>query len=172
MHLDMTVEQRQSRLVGANGHRTSYTPQIFVSGVDVPGWGGSAEAEIRRIGAQPATARLTLRATLAQAGVLAIDVEATARQSTPALYLALTEDGLVSAVAAGENRGATLRHDYVVRRLLGPLPLSGGKLAEHVTVPLDPAWRLDRLGAAAFVEDTASGRVLQALSTSPCSLGR
>jgi hypothetical protein len=163
---------RQSRLVGANGHRTSYTPQIFVSGIDARRYG--AEEEIRRIDAQPAAARITLRTALARPDTLAIDAEATmATDSTraAALYLAVTEDGLVSSVAAGENRGATLRQDYVVRRLLGPLALRDGRLAEHVTVPVDSAWRLDRLGVAAFVEDAAGGRVLQAVSTASCRPG-
>jgi len=166
---------RQSRLVALGGRHTSYTPQIFVSGRDVRSWSGGAEAEIRRLDAQPAAARITLRAALVRPNALAIDAEAaaSARDSTRelALFVATTENGLVSSVAAGENRGATLHHDYVVRRLLGPLALNNGKLTKHLTVPLDPAWRLDQLGIAAFVEDAANGRVLQAVSTASCRLG-
>jgi hypothetical protein len=165
---------RQSRLVAANGHHTSYTPQIFVAGVDVPAWhAGDAEAEIRRIEAQPAAAHITLRTT-ASADSLTIDAEAATLDPSraTAFHIAITESGLISTVAAGENRGATLRHDYVLRRLLSALPLKAGRLAERVAIPLDPAWRFDRLDIAAFVDDDATGRVLQAVHIAPCVLDR
>jgi len=59
-----------------------------------------------------------------------------------ALHVAVTESGLVSKAMRGENSGATLAHDHVVRTWIGPIRLAD---------------------AAAFVQDERSGSVLQAL---------
>lgn len=45
----------------------------------------------------------------------------TAVHSTLA-YVVVYENNLVTEVAAGENRGKRLRHDFVVRELYGLLP--------------------------------------------------
>lgn len=64
---------------------------------------------------------------------------------------------------AGENAQRTLRHDYVVRSLAGPLEPNA---ARH-RFPLQPGWKAADLGVAAFLLD-AQGRTLQALARSGC----
>ena len=45
-------------------------------------------------------------------------------------YFAVVENNLSRDVEAGENDGEQLRHDYVVRELLGPYSQSGFRVAE------------------------------------------
>lgn len=162
--------QRHSWLVGVNGHRTVFTPHFFVSGVEARAWARGLDAEIRRVNQMPAAAHVAVSASMPRPGVLTISSEAkTAGTSEGAsLFLAVTESKLASAVRAGENRGSVLRHDHVVRALIGPLAMSGGKLAERREVILEPGWQTARLGVVAFVQDGRNGRVLQAAN---CALG-
>jgi hypothetical protein len=73
------------------------------------------------------------------------------------MYLALAEDGLANAITGGENRGATLAHDHVVRAFAGPFPL--GHADADLEVPAGV--RRDHAHAVAFVQDERSGDVVQ-----------
>jgi hypothetical protein len=84
-------------------------------------------------------------------------------------WLAVYEHDLQSQVRAGENLGKTLRHDYVVRRLIGPLkPDRTGHLSLRRQIPLEADWKRPDLGIVAFVQDRKSGEVLQALQRHAC----
>ena len=92
--------------------------------------------------------------------------DANAKQ--PQAFLALYESRLSTEVKAGENRGSTLKHNHVVRRWIGPIPLKeAGMLAR--TLPLERDWKPKDLGVAGFVQDTASGEVLQATALAVCA---
>lgn len=54
-------------------------------------------------------------------GPLAVSADIIATGTAGEVWLAVYENNLEPQVRAGENRGTTLRHDYVVRRLIGPL---------------------------------------------------
>ena len=85
-------------------------------------------------------------------------------------WLALYENNLETVVRAGENAGKTLRHDYVVRRLIGPLtPDREGRLALRREIALDADWKRADLGVAVFVQDKASGEIVQALQRHACA---
>jgi hypothetical protein len=85
-------------------------------------------------------------------------------------FVALYENRLSTDVQAGENRGVTLRHDYVVREWFGPLEVSGA--AEfRKTLAVQRDWKPRDLGLAAFVQDTARGEVLQATALANCASG-
>ena len=83
--------------------------------------------------------------------------------------MALYENDLTRRIDAGENRGLTLHHDYVVRRLIGPVSLDKSGAA-HLTrqVLPDKAWKENDMGIAAFVQDRGDGDVLQALALPLC----
>lgn len=79
-------------------------------------------------------------------------------------WLALYENNLEPQVRAGENSGKVLGHDYVVRRLIGPLaPSREGRLALRQQIAPDAGWKRADLGAVVFVEDGARGEILQTL---------
>jgi len=166
--------ERHSWLVARNGQRTVYTPHFFVSGKAVLNWHAGLDQEIAGVTADSATASIELRGAPSGKNELALTARVTSapRDAVPNLFLAVTESGIVSAVRAGENRGATLGHDHVVRRLLGPFPVSGGSLAAHHAIALDPGWQRSQLRLVGFLQDADSGRVLQAVATDRCELAR
>ena len=163
-------DDRQRALARANGLRSVYTPGFFVSGTEARRWPQALRDEVRRVNARPAGA--TIRVRSANDGErLAIDASASAPGTQASLFLAVTESGLASKVARGENGGATLAHDHVVRVWLGPFPLAAGELRVQREVRLDGAWNRARLGVVAFVQDAAGGAVLQALAAPACTRG-
>lgn len=163
--------ERQSWLVRANRRETVYTPQFFVGGAELRSWRGGLRDRVRELNALPAAAELRVRARVAPNGALALDAEATARPGTApaALYLAIAESGLASKVTRGENSGATLAHDHVVRAWIGPVPLTAGAARVRRDIALPAGWDRSRLDVVAFVQDDRSGGVLQALSAGQCT---
>ena len=91
------------------------------------------------------------------------------------LYVALADDGLASDVKAGENAGARLVHDHVVRLLrAGPMPDANGDMKWSVTLPR-PAETGSASTIVAFVQNAGAGDVLQALAlplTAACAPAR
>jgi hypothetical protein len=109
----------------------------------------------------PATVALTLAR---DATGLALTV--TPGASAPAKlsgYVAVLDDGLRTHVGAGENRGATLRQDAVVRELL-PWTLAGGQPATlHFASSSMPEAGATRHWAA-VATDGPFGRPVQAVA--------
>jgi hypothetical protein len=141
-----------------------YTPQMVVDGT----------AEL--LGSDAARARAAIRAAsreqklpfvlgVATSGTSSVAVHVAAPPlpagSSPAdLLVALTEDGLTSDVARGENAGRKLPHAAVVRalervsRATADAPLSADR-----TMKVDGTWRRDALNVVAFLQER-SGRVV------------
>ena len=69
-------------------------------------------------------------------------------------------DGLSSKVRAGENRGVTLRHDHVVRNMVGPLPALGADVRIDMPAEAD----VSKSTLVAFAQDPHSGDIAQVLS--------
>lgn len=168
-----TERQQAYRARGSAG--AVYTPQFILNGREYRGWfhGEDIARRLENAGAQPAPATITLKlahadkTTLEVTGEVAV-AEAVKRERV-GVYVALYENNLANDVAAGENRGERLRHDYVVRRLEGPLALpADGRLALRQSFRLAPDWKRADLGLAAFVQDRVSGEVLQAAMLPPC----
>lgn len=135
-----------------------YTPQVMLDGRDLRIW----HRGLPKADAVPA--RLVLDLALS-AVPRHLDVTvtphflATEARSGAQLYLALTESRLESRVTAGENARRTLRHDHVVRELVGPLPAS----VQRYRFTPAPEWKRADLTVTAFVLD-ADGATLQALA--------
>ena len=95
-----------------------YTPQVLLQGRDFRAWGTPAfDDAVAAINARPAGATIALRIDSIGKDRIQAEVRAQARgvvETDTALYVAAYENKLVSQVAAGENRGHTLAHDYVV----------------------------------------------------------
>lgn len=157
--------ERQYAMASLARSRSVYTPQFLRNGRD---WRGSDP--LAGTADTAAGARLTLRLDAGAGTQLAIDGEAHMARPGLEAWLAVYENALESAVGAGENAGKTLRHDYVVRRLIGPLAPGRDLRARlsHV-LALDPAWKRADLGVVAFVQDRASGEVVQALQRPLCA---
>ncbi len=160
------AQLKRSRLV--------YTPQVILQGQDFRGWAtGAFERELARINARPAAARIRLAIAPGRAKALEVEAEAEvldpAQRAEAALFLATYESRLQSEVRAGENRGRTLAHDFVAFEWQGPLALgAAGKLRDRRSLPLLPKANPAHSGVVAFVQNRASGEVLQALMLPAC----
>jgi len=160
------AQLKRSRLV--------YTPQVILQGQDFRGWNsGAFDRELARINARPAAARIALTIAAARPGSIeveaAVEVLDPAQQQDAALYLATYENKLQSEVRAGENRGRTLTHDFVVFEWQGPLALGAtGKRQDRRALPLLPKANPAHSGVVAFVQNRATGEVLQALMRPAC----
>ena len=163
---------RQRALVAANGGRTLYTPHFFLNGREVRDR-SRLEAAIRGANARDAATSIRIRARAAREGrlemALQVDDAASGRPAAPlALHIAVTESGLKTRIGAGENRGAVLVHDHVVRHWLGPVPIGAGSVTIERSVGLTPEQAAKGVAVAAFVQDTRSGEILQAVATGGC----
>jgi hypothetical protein len=157
--------QRQYAMAGLARSRSVYTPQFLRNGRDWRGSGGPLDGA----GELPAGASIALELGAANGGQLTVSGSITAARAGAEAWLALYENNLESQVRAGENGGKTLRHDYVVRRLIGPLaPGPEGRLALRQQIVLEAGWKRADLGVAVFVQDKASGEILQALQRHAC----
>lgn len=158
--------QRQYAMARLASSRLVYTPQFLKNGRD---WRGG---ELDNASPDSANSRITLELGPLVNGTLTVDgtVDARAAGSGVDAYLALYENNLESRVRNGENAGATLHHDYVVRRLIGPLaPNAEGRFVLHQQFILDAGWKQADLGVVAFVQTRASGEILQALQRPMCA---
>jgi hypothetical protein len=165
---------RQRKLAQVMRARVVYTPQVLLQGRDFRGWRGNEfEREVARINAAPARARIALSLDAGRRDAFEVSVDAEvpdpALRSQAALYLASYENKLVSEVRAGENRGRTLAHDYVVFEWVGPLAFgSDGRVSERRRLPLLPKAVPENSGVVAFVQSRTTAEVLQALMRSAC----
>jgi len=100
---------RQRELAAINGLRSIYTPQLVRNGRD---WRDDARA---LGGNAPARASITVQRTDAKDSFEAHVSPANGVGGWSA-YWTVTEHGHSSRVKAGENAGATLQHDFVVRQ--------------------------------------------------------
>jgi len=156
---------RQRSAADRSGARFVYTPQFLLDGRDLAhGWASKDfVAKVHAINRQPASANLGISQRL-EGDTLHVTVSTSvAPASTVDLFVAVLESGLSSEVKAGENSGRLLEHDHVVRVLEGPLP------ARAVSIRLPLQWDRKRLAVAVFLQERASGRVLQALAAPLCS---
>jgi hypothetical protein len=116
--------QRQNATQHTSGARFSYTPQAIVNGRDVPNW------SVLSAGTLPARPPATVGLALAAegSGLVLTVVPGGGAPAKLSGYVAVVDDGMQTRVGAGENRGATLRQDDVVRELL-PWSLVGAQPA-------------------------------------------
>lgn len=148
---------RQRRYAREGGVDTVYTPGMFVDGRAWNGW---------RRETAPSASR-------AAAGVLLLDVDG--RQVSLAYrpiasdpehliaHVALLGFGLQSDVMAGENRGRTLNHEFVVLGLEATsLDGTGARLAATLALP-ETDVVAERLAVAAWVSSADAQRPLQSV---------
>ena len=160
--------ERQRALSDLAHTRTIYTPEFFVAGKELRDWSGGLAAEVRRINAMPARAAIAIAIAPAGAAGLPVRVRASG-QPGASLYLALVQNGIATRVAAGENSGRTLHHDFVAREWAQPVLLGrDGKADITRTLPMPAGAAAASLGVSAFVQ-SEQGEVLQALTLNACS---
>lgn len=158
---------RQVEYVRAMQLSGSYTPQIVINGR----WqcvGSDPNLLTRAIAtarATPPPGVVTVRAMPPAAGAhkLYVSVSAhivrTAGDKSLIVVVAIYENGLMAKIDGGENSGHRIRYDYTVRKIIPAFelrPAAGSALENELSIDLDPSWKLDHLGVAAFIQDETS----------------
>jgi hypothetical protein len=164
---DARYTERQREVAQAQGASMVYTPQVMIGGQDFRRWSspGAVDRAIDEIAKSPSQARIAIASRpVGEAGIDGnASLQSTAKSRGVVLFVALTQDGLSSKVTAGENRGENLRHHAVVRDLAIVAASDG---AFHFAPR--PDWDLAHMSLVAFAQDSATGHILQALSTPLC----
>jgi hypothetical protein len=157
---------RQYAAADAARNRVVYTPQVLLQGRELRRWQADGRGAIAAAARDPAQANLRMTVRAADTGVW-IDVEAQPDRAVAmhdaVLYVAYVDSGLVSRVAAGENRGARLVHDHAVRELRSATVYSKGPTRATFSI-VRPAERGQHAQIVAFVQNRATGAVLQSLA--------
>jgi hypothetical protein len=165
---------RQRKLTQLQRLALVYTPQVLLQGRDFRGWGSDAfDDAVARINALPARARIGLQIRSLEDDHLEVEASAelldAAHRGDAALYLAAYESRILSRVVAGENRGRTLGHDYVVLEWQGPFDFGpNARFAARRVLPLLPRAVPANSGVVGFVQNRRTAEVLQALMLPAC----
>ena len=105
---------RQRRHSTRRGVSFVVTPQFLLNGQDYRGWGwfDDIESKVAAVNKSKPLAdiRVALKRDAAELSAR-IEVSASAAQSRAEVFAALIENNLTSSITAGENKGATLKHD-------------------------------------------------------------
>ena len=140
---------------------SAYTPQIVIDG-SFEAVGSDSAAVERKIGlATQAGKTASVRLSWTARDKLRINVSGASGESS-AVLLAITEDGLTTSVANGENSGRVLQHSGVVRELRQMGTTSAGVFLG--TAPIVPAqgWKRRDLRVVVFVQRPGSREIIGA----------
>ncbi|MGI9341706.1 MAG: DUF1223 domain-containing protein [Gammaproteobacteria bacterium] len=148
---------RQRRYAAEGGVRVVYTPGVFNNGLEWRDWRDGNNVDVER----------------ARAGVLSVSIEGDSVELNFALDNETNEDliahvailgmNLESDVRAGENRGRTLRHDFVALGVTSvPLRKTPGGFAATTTLP-EASTQASERALVAWVTDGRMQRPLQSV---------
>jgi hypothetical protein len=157
---------RQTEYERAFGGKEIYTPQMIVDG-RTEFVGSSGHDALRAIDGASRTPKPAVHLSWRTGDVLSIQVEALANvaaNETGQLFLAVAENMLHSDVKRGENAGAALEHNGVVRQMLPLEKIETAREGFSSMVSVRPAreWNRANLRAVVFVQERRSRRVLAA----------
>jgi hypothetical protein len=159
--------ERQDAYRRAFGSDSVYTPQMVVDGRTefVGSNAGRAKSAIADAARQPKPAQITLSTAGANGKVQvgALPTGTLTAGEAADVYVAVTEDGLASQVARGENAGRRLIHAAVTRRLerVGTLK-PGVPFTATAPLHLENGWKRERLYMVAFVQERNGRHILGA----------
>lgn len=169
--------RRQNDYASVFGSDEIYTPQMVVDGrVQFVGSNASRahDAISNAARAPKADIAISLAKTSGDSsGEVALEIRVASLPSVSAgeradVLLAITESGLRSSVARGENAGRKLTHTAVVRKLavLDAVDPSHGLFNSKATARMEKGWDRSNLKAVVFVQERATRRVLGAAAVS------
>ena len=163
---------RQRHAAANNRQRTIYTPAFLVDGREARG-GAAVVRSIESANSQKAQARIAVRVVRHGAGGIRARIEVDNNAPGAAHYaahVAVYENGITRRIGAGENRGRTLRHDFVVRHWSAPIAIRRGANRAQVEVDIPADWNRPHLGLAVVVQNRRTFETLQSVSASLAEL--
>lgn len=159
---------RQRQLANLNLYQTVYTPEFFMSGEVIHNWRDHGVEAIEFINDfdSEADIKLHARKSAQQLNISThVTVKGAENRQHAKLYLAVTEDNIISEIHGGDNIGATFNHQNLVRRWLGPFDLNANGHTEVDTqLELGEDWKPQDLKLVAIVQNLYDGYILQGLS--------
>ncbi len=144
---------RQRKISAASNLDGIYTPQLAKNGLTVRDYVRPA------VSSTPALAQIALNQTAPDSFEAA--VTPTDPQTAWTAYFTVTEHGHVSRVTAGENKGETLAHDFVVRQYV---PLGNYTGVQKLKLSTLPGNDKNPRQINVVITETKTGKPLQALS--------
>lgn len=159
---------RQKQLANLNLYQTVFTPEFFISGEVVHNWQGHGVDAIEFINSFESETDIALQAEKTGQHLSIstnVTVEGDENRQHSKLYLAITEDNILSEIRGGDNIGATFNHQNLVRRWLGPFDLDvDGQTQLDTQLELKATWKQQDLTIVAIVQNLYDGYILQGLS--------
>ena len=159
---------RQRQLGANNQQNTIYTPEFFVNGMETRGTNNILQ-KIQQANLQPSPLNLKLIVSRDK-NHLVIELQSPDHRDTNDQirhrYL-VYENNLSTDVQRGENSGATLKHEQVVRYMSKAQTL---RPQNQYRIALDPDWQPENIGVAVLVTSSADRHYLQAVHTPVASL--
>jgi hypothetical protein len=161
-----TSRQRQ---LGANNQQdTIYTPEFFVNGMEARGTNNILQ-KIQQANLQPSPLDLKLTVSRDENN-LVLELQSPGRRDTSDQihhrYL-VYENKLSTDVQRGENSGAILKHEQVVRYMSKAQSL---RQQNRYLIDIDPDWQPENIGVAVLVTSSGDKHYLQAVHTPVASL--
>jgi hypothetical protein len=157
---DRLFTQRQSAYAAAVLLSDIYTPQVIVDGADAV-VGNDRAAVVSAIRRAASRRKVPIALAWSSTGPqVSITIDKSPETANATVFLAVTEDGLRSSVARGENAGRTLEHSAVTRRLsqIGKADKEG-KFTSVVPVTFAPTWKRGSTKVIVFVQSDATRRI-------------
>jgi len=160
--------QRQAQYAQALGAGNFYTPQMIVDGrIEFVGskLPTALDAIAKAARVPKANVSLAVKTLTPNSFVLTVQVEnlpGISRGDKADVMLAITESGLMSRVARGENSGRDLAHSSVTRKLIKIGDIEGSAFSAQPSIRLESFWKRPQLKAVVFVQERSSRRVLGA----------
>jgi hypothetical protein len=152
--------QRQSDYAGALRAEV-YTPQMVIDGREQFVGNDAAEVASRIVAAAKRPMPGQVSVTREGNGRLRVAAQSATAVKAKVL-LAITEDGLSTQVANGENGGKTLHHAAVVRSLQEIGELRDGKFESIVDVPVAAGWNRNQLKAIVLLQEPKTMKIVGA----------
>ncbi len=155
--------ERQQRYAESLRNHQVFTPELIVQGTDVlEGADEDGATSTIRAAAQKPLARVELALDGDTVNVKVTGAPADSADDVYDVWMAVTESGLSTNVADGENRGRRLAHGPIVRNLVHVGRVSNGTFTGKVTATLDPGWKRPNVKRVVFVQGNTSRRIVGA----------
>jgi len=159
---------RQRKLGANNQQNAIYTPEFFVNGMEARGTNNILQ-KIQQANLQPSPLDLKLIVSRDNNN-LVLELKSTGRRNTSDQihhrYL-VYENNLSTDVQRGENSGAILKHEQVVRYMSKAQSL---RQQNRYLIDIDPDWQPENIGVAVLVTSSGDKHYLQAVHTPVASL--
>jgi hypothetical protein len=151
---------RQNQYSSAFRQDGPYTPEAVIDGA--VGFVGSNSRDVLAAVKDAAKQQKAEVKLTGSADHLSIDVNNIPGAKDADILLAITETGLQSSVASGENSGRLLKHTGVVRRLTVLGHAKTATFSSQTSVALQHGWKRENLQAIVFVQDRRTRRIVGA----------